>query len=181
MREIGQADLLQVRSEATLVPLLETPEAAIYRIVSLDPERPARDPSPLAAGFDARIGRLPHGGGWYPSDGGWAWVRPQSHVLLARTNQTRLQLDAAFWSELFPPGSGPRHLRVSAPGCLDQTVAIAGAGTRRLVLTLRCPPAVPAQPLAVTLSLDAAMPLLHQLDADTRLRGFEISRIALEL
>ncbi len=180
MREIGAADLRQVESVATLEPLFDAPDAAIYRILSLDPECPARDPAPLRPGFDARTDALAHGAGWYPSAGGWAWVQPHSHLLLARTGQTRLVLDAAFWSELFLPGAGPRHLHVSAPGCLHQEVLLPGAGIRHLVLPLSCPPAASTQPLDVTLALDAAMPLPHQLDADTRLRGFEIARIALQ-
>ncbi len=180
MREIGGSDLLQARAVAVLEPVFDAPDAAIYRILSVDPERPAHDPSPLRPGFDASTDALAHGGGWYPSAGGWAWVRPRSHLLLARGRQTRLVLDAAFWSELFPPGAGPRRLRVSAPGCLDRQVTIPGAGIRRLVLPLGCAPARTPQTLDVTLTLDAAMPLLHQLDADTRLRGFEVSRIALE-
>ncbi len=180
MRTIGSNDLLQVETVATLVPLLDTQEASVFRIVSVDPERPAHDPSPPAAGFDAATDPVAHGGGWYPSAGGWAWVRPHSHILLAWSGQTHLVLDAAFWSELFPPGAGPRHLLVSAPGCLDRQVTVPGAGIRHLVLTLGCAPAASPQPLDVTLLLDGAMPLLHQLDADTRLRGFEISRIALE-
>ncbi len=180
MRDIGATDLRQIEAVATLEPLFDTPDASVYRILSLDPERPAHDPSPLRPTFDARTDALAHGAGWYPSDGGWAWVQPRSHVLLARLGQTRLVLDAAFWSELFPPGAGPRHLHVSAPGCLDQEVLLPGAGIRHLVLPLRCAPAVAIRPLDVTLVLDAAMPRPHQLDADTRLRGFEISRMALE-
>ena len=180
MRDIGGSDLLQAEAVATLEPVFDAPDATIYRILSVDPERPARDPSPLQPMFDARTDALAHGAGWYPSAGGWAWVRPRSHLLLARDRQTRLVLDAAFWSELFPPGTGPRRLQVSTPGCLDRQVTIPGAGIRRLVLPLGCAPAPTPQPLDVTLTLDAAMPLLHQLDADTRLRGFEISRIALE-
>ena len=180
MRSLGGNDLLQVETVATLLPLLDTPAASIYRIASIDPERPARDPSPPTAVFDAAADPVAHGGGWYPSAGGWAWVRPRSHVLLARSGQTRLVLDAAFWSELFLPGAGPRHLHVSAPGCLDRQATIPGAGVRRLVLELDCAPAASPQTLDVTLVLDGAMPLLHQLDADTRLRGFEISRIGLE-
>ncbi len=179
LRVIGGSDLLQVETVATLVPLLDTPEAAVYRILSVDPERPARV-GPLTDRFDAAVDPVAHGGGWYPSAGGWAWVQPRSHVLLARGGQSRLVLDAAFWSELFPPRAGPRHLHVSAPGCLDRQVTIPGAGIRHLVLALTCPPAAAPQPLDVTLALDAAMPVPHQLDADTRLRGFEIRRIALE-
>ncbi len=180
MRTIGGNDLLQVETVATLLPLLDTPAASVYRIVSVDPERPARDASPPTTGFDAATDPVARGGGWYPSAGGWAWVQPRSHVLLARSGQTHLVLDAAFWSELFPPGAGPRHLHVSAPGCLDERLTIPHAGIQRFVLELGCAPAASPQPLDVTLVLDGAMPLLHQLDADTRLRGFEISRIALE-
>ncbi len=180
LRDIGGNDLLQVEATTTLAPVFDAPDAAIYRILSVDPERPAHGPSPPRPGFDARTDALARGGGWYPSAGGWAWVQPRSHVVLARGSQTRLVLDAAFWSELFPPGAGPRHLHVSAPGCLDRQVTVPGAGIRRLVLPLRCAPVATPQPLDVTLVLDGAMPLLHQLDADTRLRGFEISRMALE-
>ncbi len=180
MRDIGAADLRQVEAVATLEPLFDAPDAAVYRILSLDPERPAHDPSPLRPGFDARTDALAHGAGWYPPAGGWAWVQPHSHILLARLGQTRLAVDAAFWSELFPPGAGPRHLHVSAPGCLDQEMLLPGAGIRHFVLPLGCAPAATTQPLDVTLVLDVAMPLPHQLDADTRLRGFEISRLTLE-
>jgi hypothetical protein len=178
-RAIGQDQLHEVTNTTRLVPLLQTPEATLFRILSVDPDLPVRGSTPLTPVFDAQRDAMAHGGGWYPSAHGWAWVRPRSHILLIRTTQTRLVFDAAFWSELFRPGMAPLFLHVSAPGCLDQDVPLPGAGLRHLVLPLTCPPVSSPLPIDVTLVVDASMPLLHQLDADTRLRAFEVSRMAL--
>ena len=175
---LGQPPLREVFSTTRLDPLLHTSDIGLYRIRSVDPTLPMRDPAPLTTGFEAG-NEIPHTIGWYPPGGGWAWVRRNSTIRIARTDQSRLLLDAAFWSELFPPGTSVRQLHVNAPPCIDQDVPIFGAGRHRIEIPLRCPPASTMTPLDVTLSIDAGMPVLHQLDADTRDRSFEITTLML--
>lgn len=168
--------LAQVWRTATLVPLLHDPDMALYRIVALDPDRGLQDPAPLVPGFDGRA--VAQTSGWWLPDGDWAWVSPRSRIRLGRGGQTRLVLDAAFWDELFL--HGPPHLHVEAAGCLDQTVTVPSSGSRRLVFPLRCPPSPTVLPMTVTLSIDAAMPHAHQLDADTRDLAYQVRRLMLE-
>ena len=177
---LGQDAIREVRAMAELDPLLVRREVALYRLRRIDPERPLRQPALAEGGFDAGTVPQTPGAGWYPSVGGWAWVRPVSRVRFLRTDQTRLVIETAFWSELFVPGRNVRHLHVVIAGCLDETVTVPGAGLRRLVLPLRCSPAAAPTPVELSMMLDAAMPVPHQLDADTRDRAFEISRLALE-
>ena len=176
---LGQPPLREVFSTTRLDPLLRTPNVALYRIRSVDPTLPMRDPAPLATGFDGG-NEIPHTIGWYPPGGGWAWVRRHSTIRLARTGQTRLTLDAAFWSELFPPGTPVRQLHIGAPPCIDQDVPIPGAGRHRIDIPLHCPPTEAIAPLDVTLSIDAGLAVRHQLDADTRDLSFEITTLKLQ-
>ncbi len=168
--------LAQVWRMATMAPMLHDPDMALYRIVAIDPDRGLRDPAPLVAGYDGRA--VAQTSGWWLPDGDWAWVAPRSRIRLGRSGQTRLVLDAAFWDELFV--HGPPHLHVQAAGCLDQTVTVPSSGSRRLVFPLHCPPSPALLPMTVTLSIDAAMPHAHQLDADTRDLAYQVRRLMLE-
>ena len=53
-------------------------------------------------------------------------------------------------------------------------------GRHRIEIPLRCPPTAATTPLDVTLSIDAGVAVLHQLDADTRDRSFEITTLMLK-
>ena len=174
--DLAGSRLAQVWRTATLAPLLHDPDMALYRLVAIDPDRGLQDPAPLVAGFDGRA--VPQTSGWWLPDGDWAWVSPRSRIRLGRRGQTRLVLDAAFWDELFV--HGPRHLHAEAAGCLDQTVTVPSSGSRRIVFPLRCPPSPAMLPMTVTLTLDAAMPHAHQLDADTRDLAYQVRRLMLE-
>ncbi|WP_419729748.1 hypothetical protein [Lichenicola sp.] len=176
---LGQPPLREVFMTTRLDPLLRTPDIGLYRIRSVDPTLPMRDSAALTTGFDGG-NEIPHTIGWYPPGGGWAWVRRHSTIRLARAGQTRLLLDAAFWSELFPPGTPMRRLHVSAPPCIDQDVSIEGAGRHRIEIPLHCPATAARTPLDVALSLDAGVSVVHQLDADTRDRSFEITTLMLK-
>ncbi|MGI4746136.1 MAG: hypothetical protein ACRYGI_14435 [Janthinobacterium lividum] len=177
---LGANPLEQVFSTTRLTPLVRLHETALYRIDSVDPSLPMRNQSSLLSGFDAGTDPPPHTIGWYPGAGGWAWVEPDSTIRLARTDQTWLIIDGAFFSELFPPSVHARRLHVTASPCIDQDVLITSAGRHRITIPLACAASDKPIPIDIELYLDARMPRLHQLDTDTRNRSFEITRIKLE-
>ncbi|MBE7212523.1 MAG: hypothetical protein INR65_16000 [Gluconacetobacter diazotrophicus] len=163
---------------AELRPVVQTPEAALWRIAAFDPSRPMRV-GPTGPAFDAATTAQAPGAGWYPSAGGWAWARPDSELLLLRKSERSLVIEAAFWDELFP-GGRKLPLLVSSPGCLERTVEIPASGARRIVLPLACSPEPGGVPFRLRLAVVRTMPVPPQLDADTRVRSFEVRRVALE-
>ncbi|MBE7210778.1 MAG: hypothetical protein INR65_07140, partial [Gluconacetobacter diazotrophicus] len=78
------------------------------------------------------------------------------------------------------PGGRPLPLLVSSPGCLERTVEIPASGMRRIALPLACSPEPGGVPFRLRLAVVRTMPVPPQLDADTRIRSFEVRRVALE-
>jgi len=174
-------ELSDLRATAELAPVASGPDVEIDRIVRLDPARPLEAPGPLEAEFDPGRDRMPHAAGWYSAEGVGAWVQPDSRIRLLRTRQRRLILHAILPDGLFAPGRQGRRQTRTLTLALDDTIqriALTGPGPLSLDLPLDEPPPVPT-PVTLTMQIDGSAPIIHQLDADTRLRSMFVQFLGL--
>nr|WP_294504804.1 hypothetical protein [uncultured Rhodopila sp.] len=175
-----------VLASLTYRPILQTPAGSLYEIQQARPYVPfsAADgtATDLASDVDFANGDYRHKRGIYDPSGGWAWSRPDSAVMLLRSDETRLAVDVEAIPATVAAASGlpePLHLRVVIDGCADEVLSVEKGSRQTLTLALDCPAWSAPQPLVVRFAFDGRLVPVQQLDADNRLLGFILFRVRL--
>jgi 4-amino-4-deoxy-L-arabinose transferase-like glycosyltransferase len=162
-------------SAGTSHVLADSPGGRIYQLDKVLPYAPFtaddRGSADLGTGFDTAVAPYAFTRGFYSPKRDW--VKPDSAVLFQRSDQVRLTLSIFVPSGLVPWNAGEAlRLHVTSPGCLDASVPFDATGMQAVSLKLTCPPTVTPQPMEIWFHLNGHLPFVHQLDADTRPRGF---------
>ena len=159
--------------------LLNGRSASIYRIDKFYPYPPP--PSPMVEGavlpsfmsrgaFDFALSR-----GIYHD----YWSRPESEVILGRSNEQLLGVKIRVPRRLNAIGAGPIELHIASPGCVDQSFVVR-PGVNIFHAPIACKGSARSKSFVVRFSLNGYVPFVHQIDADNRLIGFILDSVALE-
>jgi len=171
----NRQEIEDIVSAGTSHILADSPGGTIYQLDKVLPYVPftaeERGSAGLGTGFDSAVGPYPYTRGFY--DPKRDWVKPNSAVLFQRTDQVRLSLSVFVPPDLVPFEAGQTlRLHVTSPGCIDALLPFEGTGMRAFDVPLTCPPATTPQTMEISFHLNGHVPFVHQLDADTRPRGF---------
>lgn len=182
---ISQSSIHNVLDQSQHRMVMKLNGGALYKLGSIQPYAPFApqdfDPADLSGGFDFLRADYAHRRGIFPpeSDRG-AWVGMDAAVMLKRTNENAVRLTFEVPDELLR-GIAPKEpsLRVTSPGCLDQTLSLARQGVQTVVLPLSCANWTVARALQLDLAPSDHVAFKPQIDADNRLRSFRIRSVEL--
>jgi hypothetical protein len=176
----------QVLANLTYRKIIETTAGSLYEIRHVEPYPPFsvadETAADLASGIDFANGDYRHKRGIYAPSDGWAWSRPDSAVMLLRSDEDRLTVEVAAIPATVAASSGaaePLQLRVSVDGCADRAFPVQKGPRQTLNLALDCPAWPASKPLIVRLAFDGHVVPVQQLDADNRLLGFLLFSVRL--
>lgn len=183
---LAAGELSGILAASTYKVIAKGPGGAIYELYTVKPYAPftANDLIPAQLRSSYGITDTPYFAtrGLYAPSGGFAWASSDWGIVLKRTDQTRLVLNAAFPSLLVPDQSGTAFsLHITSPGCLDVSMPIQNNGAwNKISLPLRCPAATSAQALVVSFHFNGHARFLRQIDADQRRLGFLFRSVSLQ-
>jgi hypothetical protein len=182
---MARPDIDAVLASTEYRTVIESPGGSIYELLKVNPYAPFGqqdyDIAGLAADYVVADVDYPHLRGIYSRTGEMAWARPDGAVMLRRSDEDRLTLDISVPPKILEqtgPAAAPM-LRVSSPGCLDQTVPIRVVWRQTLSFHLDCAPWDQPRAFPVVFHLDRHMPFVHQIDSDNRLLGFLLFSVGL--
>lgn len=107
------------------------------------------------------------------------WSRPQSEVVLGRTNQLSMTIKIVVPPVVIDSIRVPTVFQVVSPGCINYRAAVR-PWENVFYVPIYCKFHSAVEPFFVKFSLNAHAPFVHQIDADNRLLGFIFKSVSLE-
>ncbi|KPD15439.1 hypothetical protein ADM96_32705 [Burkholderia sp. ST111] len=182
---ISQSSIHGVLDESQYSTLLKLNGGALYKLDSVQPYPPFapedRNPANLSSGLDFAREDYSHRRGIFQRESDRdAWVGVDAAVMLKRSNENVVRMTVEVPDE-FLKGAAPKQpiLRVSSPGCLDQTLPLVNEGVHTIVLPLTCDSWPTARAFELKMTVNDHVPFKPQIDSDNRLRSIRLRSMEL--